>query len=320
MDAPCFSDVLSARRQIAPYLAETPTYRYPSLDELTGCKVWVKHENHQPTGAFKVRGAINLISRFGADERDAGVIAASTGNHGTSVAFAARAFGVRAVICLPEGANPAKSQRMRNLGAEIVFHGRNFDEAKEHCERLAKDHGYRYIHSGDEPLLIAGVATETLEIIEAVPDIECIVVPVGGGSGAAGACIVANTVNPTIEVIGVQSDAARSAYTSWKKGELVDEPNHTFAEGLATGSAFALPQEILHSLLDDFLLVIDDEIRRATAAMIGATQNLCESAGAAGLAAVVKHQGRFAGRKVALILSGGNISLDQLSDLLCTCA
>ena len=167
--APDLADVLAARQRIAPYLRPTPLYRYPALDALAGAQVWVKHENHQPVGAFKVRGGVNLVSQLTADERRRGVITASTGNHGQSVAYAADLFGVRAIICVPEQANPVKVESMRALGAEVVFHGRDFDDAREHCEKLAAEHGYRYIHSGNEPLLIAGVATYTLEILEAQP-------------------------------------------------------------------------------------------------------------------------------------------------------
>src|SRR5579862_9418774 len=220
---PDLADVLAARQRIAPYLRPTPLYRYPALDVLTGAQVWVKHENHQPVGAFKVRGGVNLVSQLGADERRRGVIAASTGNHGQSVAYAADLFGVKAVICMPERANPVKVESMQALGAEVVFQGRDFDEAREHCERLAAEHGYRYIHSGDEPLLIAGVATYTLEILETRPDLEAIVVPVGGGSGAAGVCVVAKAVRSSIEVIGVQSEAAPAAYRSWRSGVLVED-------------------------------------------------------------------------------------------------
>src|SRR5215472_6946817 len=191
---PDLADVLAARQRIAPYLRPTPLYRYPALDAMTGAQVWVKHENHQPVGAFKVRGGVSLIGQLTADERRRGVIAASTGNHGQSVAYAADLFGVRAVICVPEQANPVKVESMRALGAEVVFHGRDFDAAREHCEQLATRHGYRYIHSGNEPDLIAGVATYALEILEARPDTQVIVVPVGGGSGAAGACLVAKAV------------------------------------------------------------------------------------------------------------------------------
>jgi threonine dehydratase len=316
VQTPTLVDVLDARRQIAPYLRPTPLYSYPSLSQLVGTDIWVKHENHQPIGAFKVRGGINLISRLDDAEREAGVISASTGNHGQSIAYAARLFGVRAIICVPEGANPVKVDSMRNLGAEIVVHGRDFDEAREYCEQLATEHGYRYIHSGNEPLLIAGVATEALEILEDEPRIEVIIVPVGGGSGAAGVCIATKAMNPNVQVIGVQSENAPAAYHSWTSRQLVEDRMATFAEGLATRTAFALPQRILWDLLDDFLLVSDDEIRRATVLMIEKTRNLVEGAGAASLAAALHLRDRLAGRRVALICSGGNISPAQLQDVL----
>jgi threonine dehydratase len=312
---PDLADVLAARQRIAPYLRATALYRYPALDALTGAEVWVKHENQQPVGAFKIRGGVNLVSQLRADERQRGVIAASTGNHGQSVAYAADLFGVRAVICMPEQANPVKVESMRALGAEVVFSGRDFDEAREQCEKLATEHGYRYIHSGNEPSLIAGVATSTLEILEAQPATEVIVVPVGGGSGAAGACVVARAVRPSIEVIGVQSEAAPAAYRSWRAGTLVEDTTSTFAEGLATRTAFELPQRILRDRLDDFVLVSEDALKSATRVMIEKTRNLVEPAGAAALAAVLAAPQRFAGRKVAIVCSGGNISPAQLTAL-----
>jgi threonine dehydratase len=313
---PVLADVLEARRRISRYLRPTPLYNYAGVNELLGADVFVKHENHQPVGAFKVRGGVNLISQLNAQERERGVIAASTGNHGQSVAYAARLFGVRATICVPEAANPVKVASMRGLGAELVFHGRDFDEAREHCEQLAKEHGYRYVHSGNEPLLIAGVATETLEILEQQPRIDAIVVPVGGGSGAAGACIVAKAVNPAVRVIGVQSEAAPAAYRSWRERRLVEDRMGTFAEGLATRTAFELPQRILWQWLDDFVLVRDDEIRAAQVLMIEATRNLIEAAGAAPLAAALRLRQQLASKRVALIASGGNASREQLLDVL----
>jgi threonine dehydratase len=312
---PDLADVLAARQRIAPYLRATALYRYPVLEAMTGAEVWVKHENHQPVGAFKVRGGVNLVSQLDAEERQRGVIAASTGNHGQSVAYAAELFGVRAVICVPEQANPVKVESMEALGAEVVFHGRDFDDAREFCEKQATEHGYRYIHSGNEPSLIAGVATCTVEILEAQPDTEVIVVPVGGGSGAAGACVVAKAVRPSIEVIGVQSEAAPAAYRSWRAGTLMEDTTSTFAEGLATRTAFELPQRILGELLDDFVLVSEDALEDATRLMIEKTRNLVEPAGAAALAAVLGSRQRFAGRKVALVCSGGNISPAQLARL-----
>jgi threonine dehydratase len=312
---PDLADVLAARERIAPYLRPTPLYRYPALDALTGARLRVKHENHQPVGAFKVRGGVNLVSQLTAQERRQGVITASTGNHGQSVAYAADLFGVRAIVCMPERANPVKVESMRALGAEVVFHGRDFDDAREYCEKQAAERGYRYIHSGNEPALIAGVATGTLEILEAQPDTEVIIVPVGGGSGASGACIAASAVRGSIEVIGVQSEAAPAAYRSWRAGALVEDATSTFAEGLATRTAFELPQRILRERLGDFVLVSDDALRNATRVMIEKTRNLVEPAGAAALAAVLSDPGRFAGRNVAVVCSGGNISPAQLTAL-----
>ena len=316
VDPPSFTDVLEARRRIGPHLRPTPLYHYAGLSELVGADVWVKHENHQPTGAFKVRGGVNLVSRLDDDERTRGVICASTGNHGQSIAYAGRLFGVRAIVVVPESANPVKVAFIRAFGAEVVERGRNFDDARVHSEELAREHGYRYVHSGDEPDLIAGVATETLEILEERPDVDVVVVPIGGGSGAAGACIAAKAVDPAIEVIGVQSDAARSAYDSWRAGTLLDAENATFAEGLATGTAFELPQRILRASLDEFVLVSDDEIRSACLTMLERTRNLIEPAGASSLAAALKLRDRLAGRTVALVASGGNVSPAQLRELL----
>jgi threonine dehydratase len=314
---PTIADVLEAKRRIAPYLRPTPLYRYSALDELLGADVFVKHENHQPVGAFKVRGGVNLISQLGEKERERGVISASTGNHGQSIAYAARLFAVPATICVPENANPVKVASMRGLGANVVFHGRDFDDARVRCEQLAEEHGYRYVHSGNEPLLIAGVGTEALEILEEQPHVDTIVVPIGGGSGAAGACIVAKTIDPAIRVIGVQSEAAPAAYRSWQARKLVDETRmETFAEGLATRTAFELPQTILWQWLDEFVLVSDDEIRSAQATMIEATRNLVEAAGASPLAAALRLREQLAGRRLALILSGGNASREQLVDAL----
>jgi threonine dehydratase len=278
--------------------------------------VFVKHENHQPVGAFKVRGGVNLISQLSPQERERGVIAASTGNHGQSIAYAARLFGVRATICVPDEANPVKVASMRGLGAELVFHGRDYDEAREHCEELAAERGYRYVHSGNEPLLIAGVATETLEILEQQPRFEAIIVPIGGGSGAAGACIVAKAINPAVRVIGVQSEAAPAAYRSWRARRLVEDRMETFAEGLATRTAFELPQRILWRWLDDFVLVSDDEILAAQRLLIEATRNLIEAAGAGPLAAALRLREQFAAKRIALIASGGNASRDELLDVL----
>jgi threonine dehydratase len=313
---PGIDDVRKAREVIAPHLRATPLYGYPSLDKLLSASAFVKHENHQPVGAFKVRGGVNLVAQLDADERERGVIAASTGNHGQSIAYAARLFGVRATICAPENANPVKVAAMRDLGAEVVLFGPDFDAAREHCEELAAEHGYRYIHSGNEPALISGVGTLYLEILEEQPAIDVIIVPIGGGSGAAAACIVARALSPGVRVIGVQSAAAPAAHRSWTERRLVEDSMGTFAEGLATRTAFELPQRIMWEMLDEFVLVSDDEIGAAQRVMIEATRNLVEAAGAAPLAGALRMRDELAGRRVALIASGGNVSPAQLVEVL----
>lgn len=312
MNPPTLTDVLDARQQISRHFPRTPLINYPALDQLAGTRILVKHENHQPVGAFKVRGGINLISRMTEDERGRGVISASTGNHGLSIAYGARLFNARATIVAPEKANPVKVQAMRNLGAEVIFHGADFDAAREFCEALSRQRGSRYIHSANEPLLIAGVGTTTLEILEDRPDTKVIIVPVGGGSGAAGACIVAKTINPRIEVIGVQAERAPAACKSWRAKQLLEDKMETAAEGLATRVAFELPQQIMWERLDDFVLVSEEEIRQAIVHYIEGAHTLAEGAGAASLAAALKLRERLAGRTVAIILSGGNITASQI--------
>ncbi len=312
MSIPKLQDILHAQKRIRPYLARTPLHSYPAINELVGTTLFIKHENYQPIGAFKVRGGINLVSQLSPEEREKGVIAASTGNHGQSVAYAARLFGVKAIIVVPENANPGKVAAMQGMGAEVIFHGATYDESKLHCETVAREHGYRYIHSGNEPLLIAGVATEALEMLEDEPGLEVIIVPVGGGSGAAGVSIVAHAVNPHIQVIGVQSEASPAAYETWRQRRLVEAPNRTIAEGLATGVAFELPQKIMRELLYDFMLVSEEEIMRSMVWMIERAHTLTEGAGAASLAAAYHMRDRLKGKKVGLICSGGNTSLDHL--------
>lgn len=314
MRAPVFTDVLSARRVVARHLARTPLRNYPALDRLLGARVLVKHENLQPTGAFKVRGGINLVSRLSAEERAGGVVSASTGNHGQSVAYAAQLFGIGARIVVPVGANPLKVEAMRDYGAEVIFHGADFDEAREHCEALARATGARYVHSANEPLLVAGVATHTLEVFEEEPEVDVVIVPVGGGSGAAGACLVAKTFNPRARVIGVQAERAPAAHHSWRARRLLTDRMEmkTEAEGLATRVAFELPQRMLWEMLDDFVLVTEEEIRQAVRLYAEAARTLAEGAGAASLAGALKTREEHAGRTIALVLSGGNVTVEQL--------
>jgi threonine dehydratase len=272
----------------------------------------VKHENHQPVGAFKVRGGVNLAAQLSPEEKERGLITASTGNHGQSVAYGARLFGVQAIVGMPEGANPGKVAAIRNLGAEILFHGRIFDDAKKKVEELAEEKGYRFVHPGDEPHLIAGVGTYSLEILETLPETDVIIVPVGGGSGASGACIVSQAINPAIQVIGVQAEKAPAAQLTWKARKRTEAPMETFAEGLATAAPFMLPQSILWEYLSDFVLVSEEEMLRGIVHYLEATHNLAEGAAAASLAGAIKLRDRLAGKKVVLIMSGGNLSLANL--------
>ena len=311
------TDVLQAQKRIAGYVTRTPLHRYISLDKLLGAKeVYVKHENHQRLGAFKMRGGVNLISQLSPEERARGVATASSGNHGQSIAYAASLFGTRAIVGVPENANPGKVESMRNLGAEVIHHGAFFDEAKDRIQILSKEEGYRYIDAVNEPELIAGVGTYTLEIMEDLPDVDVIIVPIGGGSGASGVCIVTKTINPEIQVIGVQSEQAPAGYLSWKAGQIVEAPMRSHAEGLATGSGYEMTQEILRKYLDDFVLVSDDDMDRAVILHLENTHNLTEHAGAASLAGALKIKDRLAGKKVVLIMSGGNLSMQHLKEIL----
>jgi len=317
MYKPTIKDVLTARRRIQPYLLKTPLHHYSALSDTVGCEVYVKHENYQPTGAFKIRGGINLVSQLSAEEKRRGVVTASTGNHGQSIALASRMFGVRAIVCVPRNPNPDKVRAIRSFGAEIVEEGRDFEEAKENAERLAKEHGYRYVHSGNEPHLIAGVGTIALEIIEDQPNLDAVLVPVGGGSGGAGISMVYKAASPGTKIIGVQAENAPSVYLSWKSGKMkTTESVSTFADGLATRSAFELPLEILRECLDDFVLVSESEMKAAVRLYVERAHTIAEGAGAASLAAAIKMRERLKGKKVGVILSGGNLTADMLREIL----
>jgi threonine dehydratase len=313
---PCLTDVLRARQTIAPYLRPTPLYRYQGLCDLLGAEAYVKHENHQPIGAFKLRGGVNLMANLSDQQRALGVMTASSGNHGQSVAYAARLFGVQATICLPRDANPAKVAGIQAQGAEIVYHGVDFDETFPYSIELAKERGCRYIHPLNEPLLVAGVATSTLEILESLPEVDVIIVPVGGGTQSSGACIVTQAMMPHVQVIGVQAEQAPATYLGWKGEDTKNVEMDTFAEGIATRFTFELTQAILGRWLSDFVLVSEDAMRRAIITLLETTHNLAEGAGAAPLAAAEKIKDRLAGKTVALIISGGNLSMEQLRETL----
>lgn len=317
MQPPTLQDVYRARQVVSRYLSPTPLIRSSGMSEALGCEVYLKLETATPIGAFKVRGGINLISQLSQEERERGVIAASTGNHGQSVAYAARLFGVRAIIGAPEGANPDKVAAMRRLGAEVVLKGRDYDEAREWAEVEAQQKGYRYVHAANEPLLIAGVGTASLEIMESLPDVEAILVPIGGGSGISGHCVVAKAINPKVQVIGVQAEKAPSVYLSWKSGRKMETTEAaTWAEGLATRTPFDLTLRIIQEHVDDIVLVGEEELRQGVRFLLEAAHQLAEGAGAAPAAAAQKLKARLRGRTVVLIVSGSNITLDQLRQVL----
>ena len=297
---PNLRDVYQARATIAPYFPRTPLTYSAALSELLEAEVYLKHEEHLPLGAFKSRGGINLLASMSQDERKRGVITASSGNHGQSIANACRMFGVRATIGLPVGANPNKVASMEALGARLIFHGDNFDEAREYCERLAQEEGYRYVHPVNELELIAGVGTASLEIIEDLPDVDVMMLPVGGGSGVAGACVVAGSINPDIRVVAVQSEAAPAAFLSWQQGQLVAAPMRTWVEGTATAVGYELPQQIMRHRLHDFLLVSDDDIKRAVALLVEKAHTLAEGAGATAVAGAVRYGTWFEGKRSPL--------------------
>ena len=314
---PTMTDVLEARAVVQRYLPRTPLHPCPALAELLGAaEVRLKHEDHHALGAFKVRGGVNLAAHLSPEERRRGMVTASTGNHGQSIAYAGRLTGVPVTVYVPRGANPLKAAAMRRLGAEVVEHGAIFEDAREEAERVAREEGMRYVHPCNEPLLIAGVATSTLEVLEEFPQVDAIVLPAGAGTGASGACIVAKTLRPQVQVFAVQSEQAPAAYLSWREGRIVEAPVRTFAEGIATRIGYELPQSILRDLLDDFVLVSDEEIKAAVGLLLEQAHTLAEGAGAAALAGALRLRPRLAGRNVVIVVSGANITVETLQECL----
>ena len=317
MIPPVLDDVYHARTRVEEFLRRTPLIRHPLLAAETGLDIHVKHENHNPTGAFKVRGGVNLVASLSADERARGVISASTGNHGQSIAFASQRAGVACVVAVPRGNNPDKNEAMRALGATVIEQGKDFDEAREWVEREAVSRNLRYVHSANEPLLIAGVGTYALEIFEDLPDPDVILVPIGGGSGASGCCIVRTGLAKKTRVIGVQAIDADAFARSWHGPQRVSmERVGTFAEGLATRYTFDLTFDILKRELDDMVTVSEAELEEGVRLALRATHNLAEGAGAASLAAAIKLRDELQGKQVVCVMSGGNMNMDVLKRIL----
>ncbi len=313
---PTYQDVLDARPRVYAHMPPSPLRRYPLLDEWTGCETWVKHENHNPTGAFKIRGGLNLVAQLSADERHRGIIAASTGNHGQSLAFAAQAHGVRCRIVVPLESNPEKVAAIRALGADVIEHGRDFDEAREHVESLVAREGWRYVHNANEPQLIAGVATYALEIFDALAEVDYIFVPVGGGSGASACAVARDGRGASAKIIGVQAARADAFARSWRGHRRVaGDRADTLAEGIATRTTFDLTYGILEHGLSDVVTLDETDLADSIRAAVSLTHNLAEGAGAAALAAVRTFRPDSAA-KVVCVMSGGNIDGRTLRSIL----
>ena len=313
MHAPTLKDIYEARPRVARVVRPTPLLRHPLLAQETGLDIAVKHENHNPTGAFKVRGGVNLIGTLPADDRR-GVVTATTGNHGQSIALACQRESVPCTIVVPRGNNPDKNAAMRSYGAELIEFGRDFDEARERVEQLQHERGLRYVHSANEPLLVAGVGTYALEIFEELPDVDVILVPIGGGSGACGCCIVRSAIGSRAKVIGVQAERADAFTRSWRgTARVVGAAADTFAEGMATRVTFDLTFDILRQELDDIVTLSEEELADGIRLALRATHNLAEGAGAASLAAATKLRDRLAGKHVVCVMSGGNIDRSTLA-------
>jgi threonine dehydratase len=318
---PSLADAYLARERLRPYLRPTPLLAAPALAEALGLDVRLKLETLQPIGAFKVRGGINLVAAIaaGVEPRPAGLLTASTGNHGQSIAYAARLFGFPAVVYAPRGSNPYKVAAMRRLGAEVVLGGADFDDAREAAEAASRARDYRYVHAANEPLLYPGIATAALEIVEEWPAVDAIVLPLGGGSGACGVCLAGKAIKPELMVIAVQAAGAPAFHNSWRSGRLETTLHaDTFADGLATRQAYALPLRLLRGALDDVVLVTDAEIERAMVALLRHAQVVAEPAAAAPIAALAQPavRERLCGRRVAVLVSGGNVTPETLRDVL----
>lgn len=313
-----FDDVVKASEHVYQYLNKTPLLEYAGLSELLHAQVYVKHENHHAVGSFKVRGGVNLAAHISSSDEKTALYTASTGNHGQSVSFAGKVTGLSVHVALPEGANPLKAAAIQRLGAKVITHGQDFDEAREWIQAEAIKDGARFIGPTD-PELIAGVGTYTLEILEQLPDVNVIIVPVGAGSGASSVALVAKTINPKIQVIAVQAKKAPAIYESWKAKKPVAASMETSAEGVATRVAFENTLQMMcdpTTGIDDFLLVSEREMEEAVLLLLEHTHNLAELAGAASLAAAIQIKDRLEGKKVALVLSGGNMMTSKLKHIL----
>ena len=305
------SQALGARQVLNRYLSPTPLRRYNSLDRLTGANVFVKHENQNLTGTFKIRGGINLMHQLkNADTK--GVITYSTGNHGTSVAASAKLFGLEAVVVVPEQSNPLKIKSIKDAGARLIEYGADFEAAGKKVEELVEEQGLYFVHPANEVHLINGVATEFLEILEQVPALDTLIIPIGAGSEAAAAITVVKQIKPAIDIIAVQAQASCAAYQSWKEKKIVTAPNTSFAGGVATGTAYEIPFSLYKNGLSDFVLLSEEELYQGIALAAHHTRNLAEGAGSACIRAAIKIRDQLKGKNVAVQMSGSNASPEEL--------
>lgn len=310
---PTVADVLAARKVIRGYLPPTPLLRPPALADWLGFDVALKCENLQPIGAFKIRGGLYLLSKLSPEQRARGVITASTGNHAQSIAYAAREFGVRAVVYMPTVNNPDKVAATRRLGAEVIEFGLDFDACRVGAAEHAERDGMRYIHPANEPDLVAGVGTYALEMIEEAPDLDVVIVPVGGGSGVCGTATVFKAMRPETRIVAVQTENMPAVYRSYHEKRLVAlDGGSTFAEGLATRVAFEMPFAMMQDLVDDVQLVSEEEMRQAMVLLLDKAHLVAEGAGAASLALASRMAPELRGKRVGLVISGGNVTLETV--------
>jgi threonine dehydratase len=308
-------DVRAAAAAIAGSVIQTPCLHSRTLSEVAGAKIHLKFENHQFTASFKERGALNKLLSLDAKQRAKGVIAVSAGNHAQGVAYHARRLGVPAVIVMPRFTPHVKVLHTRNFGAEVLLHGDNFDEAKAHALQVMQQRDLTLVHPYDDAQVIAGQGTIALEMLDAFPDLEVLVVPVGGGGMIAGIATAARAINPAIEVVAAETVRFPSMYCALKR-ESLPFGSSTIAEGIAVKVPGKLTLEIARRLVSDILLVDEGDIEEAMLLLLEIEKTVVEGAGAVGLATVMKYRERFAGRKVGLILCGGNIDPLTIADII----
>ena len=300
------TDIQEAAQRLHGHLLDTPCVESKTLSQLTGAQIYLKFENLQYTASFKERGACNKLSQLTDAERQRGVIAMSAGNHAQGVAYHAQRLGIRAVIVMPRFTPGVKIERTRGFGAEVVLHGDTLDASRAHALLLAERDGLVFVHPYDDEAVMAGQGTVGLEMLQAVPDLEVLVVAVGGGGLIAGMATAAKALKPGIEVIGVQT-ARFPGMVNAIKGTAHPQGSSTIADGIAVGTPGVLTQAIIAQRVDDLLLVDEGDIEQAMVMLLEIEKTLVEGAGAAGLAALLKYPARFAGKKVGLVLCGGNI-------------